>query len=213
MLLAAAARRHAADELGAVGEALLGMERALLAGEALADDARVLVDEDGHRDGWTTGLLGDWLIGQKRRSALPDSAGRSSFSARSATQLALFRAAATTFFAASVRSLAAMIARPLSASSLRPCSAFVPSMRTTTGTLTPDVLHRVNDAFGDHVATDDAAENVHQDGAHVLVRQDQVERHRDALARRAAADVEEVGRRAAVQLDQVHRRHGEARRR
>ena len=48
VLLAAAAGRHAADELRAVRDALLGMERALLAGEALADDARVLVDEDGH---------------------------------------------------------------------------------------------------------------------------------------------------------------------
>ena len=38
VLLAAAARRDAADELGAVLDALLGMERALLAGETLADD-------------------------------------------------------------------------------------------------------------------------------------------------------------------------------
>src|ERR1700704_4210024 len=46
---AAFAGRSAADHLGAVGGRLLGMERAVLAGEALADDAGVLVDEDGHQ--------------------------------------------------------------------------------------------------------------------------------------------------------------------
>src|SRR4029077_3571495 len=49
MLAAAFARRRAADHLGAVGDRLLGMERAVLASEALADDAGVLVDEDGHQ--------------------------------------------------------------------------------------------------------------------------------------------------------------------
>ena len=39
VLLAAAAGRDAADHLRAVLDALLGVERALLAGEALADDA------------------------------------------------------------------------------------------------------------------------------------------------------------------------------
>src|SRR5690606_31128965 len=79
---------------------LLRVERALLASEALADDARVLVDQDGH---------GDQFLA----------------------------AAATTFFAASVRSVAAMRSSPLSASSLRPCGALVPSMRTTTGRCRP----------------------------------------------------------------------------
>jgi hypothetical protein len=45
---AAFAGRGAADHLGAVGDRLLGMERAVLAGEALADDLGVLVDENGH---------------------------------------------------------------------------------------------------------------------------------------------------------------------
>ena len=48
MRRAAFARRGAADHLGAVGDRLLGMEGAVLAGEALADDLGVLVDEDGH---------------------------------------------------------------------------------------------------------------------------------------------------------------------
>src|SRR5688572_28015888 len=48
VLLAAAAGRHAADDFGAVRNALLGMKRTLLAREALADDARVLVDQNAH---------------------------------------------------------------------------------------------------------------------------------------------------------------------
>src|SRR5690606_22373716 len=48
MRLAALARRGAADHPGAVFDRLLGMEAAVLAGEALADDLGVPVDEDGH---------------------------------------------------------------------------------------------------------------------------------------------------------------------
>src|ERR1700693_1201249 len=46
---AAFARRHTPHHPGAVLDRLLGMERAVLAGEALADDAGILVDEDGHQ--------------------------------------------------------------------------------------------------------------------------------------------------------------------
>ena len=42
------ARRGAADHLGAVGDRLLGVERAVLASEALADHFGVLVDENSH---------------------------------------------------------------------------------------------------------------------------------------------------------------------
>src|ERR1041384_1740404 len=45
---AALAGRHAADHAGAVGDRGFRVEGAVLAGEALADDLRVLVDEDGH---------------------------------------------------------------------------------------------------------------------------------------------------------------------
>ena len=44
--------------------------------------------------------------------------------------------AATTFSAASVRLLAAIIFKPLSPRTLRPNSALLPSSRTTTGTVT-----------------------------------------------------------------------------
>src|ERR1700674_3307583 len=49
MRRAAFTRRDTAHHLGAVLDRLLGMERAVLAGEALADDAGILVDEDGHQ--------------------------------------------------------------------------------------------------------------------------------------------------------------------
>src|SRR5690606_13071534 len=48
MLLAAAARSDAADQLGAVGQRLLGVEGALLTGKALADHLGVLVDQNAH---------------------------------------------------------------------------------------------------------------------------------------------------------------------
>src|SRR6185312_2831103 len=56
MLAAALAGRHAADHLGAVGDRLLGMERALGAGEALADDLRLGIDQDGHQAASFTAL-------------------------------------------------------------------------------------------------------------------------------------------------------------
>jgi hypothetical protein len=48
VLLAATPRGHAADEARAVGDALLAVEGALLAGEALADHAARLRKEDAH---------------------------------------------------------------------------------------------------------------------------------------------------------------------
>src|SRR6185437_7618133 len=45
---AAFARCGAANHLGAVSNRLLGMEGALVASEALADDLGVLVNENGH---------------------------------------------------------------------------------------------------------------------------------------------------------------------
>jgi hypothetical protein len=48
MCLPSFAGTDAADHLGAVGDRLLGMKRALRAREALADHFGVLVDENGH---------------------------------------------------------------------------------------------------------------------------------------------------------------------
>ena len=96
-LLARLPRRHAGDDLRAIVEALLRVERALLAGQALADHLRILVDQDAH-------------------GCAP--------------------ASFTTFDAASVSPVAATSVRPLLSSISRPFSTFVPSRRTTTGTLT-----------------------------------------------------------------------------
>ena len=46
--LPALSRRHAADHAGAIGNRLFGMKRALFAGEALANNLSVLVNEDAH---------------------------------------------------------------------------------------------------------------------------------------------------------------------
>ena len=54
---AALARRHAADHLRAVGERLLRVERAGLAGHALGDDLGVAVDEDAHATASSARLL------------------------------------------------------------------------------------------------------------------------------------------------------------
>src|SRR5581483_4055932 len=97
MSLAALTGRRAADHLGAVLDRLLRMERAVLAGEALANDFRILVDEDRHYlDPFT---------------------------------------AFTIFCAASSRSSAETTLRPDSLMIFLPSSTFVPSSRTTSGTL------------------------------------------------------------------------------
>src|SRR5690606_22363912 len=49
MRLATLAGRGAADDLGAIGERLLGMESTVLAGETLGDDAGLGADENGHQ--------------------------------------------------------------------------------------------------------------------------------------------------------------------
>ena len=99
---------------------------------------------------------------------------------------------------------------PLAASIALPCSTLVPSMRMTIGTFTDEVLDRGDQALGQHVAAQDAAEDVDQDALDVLVRHQDAEGVLDLLGVGAAADVEEVGRLAAGQLDDVHRRHGQA---
>ena len=49
MRRAALARRDPAHHVGAVGNGLLGVEGAFLAGEALHEQARILIDEYAHR--------------------------------------------------------------------------------------------------------------------------------------------------------------------
>ncbi len=56
MLRAAFARRHARHHLRAIGNRLFGMEGAVVAGDALADDFGFLVDENGHQAASFTAL-------------------------------------------------------------------------------------------------------------------------------------------------------------
>ena len=108
--------------------ALLGVERALAAGQALDEQARVLVDQDAHAPTYFS-----------ERSPRDDFLGRLAPSVSAVVKL-----------------------RPLSASICLPCSTLVPSMRTTIGHLHAEVLDRGDDALGDHVAAQDAAEDVDQ---------------------------------------------------
>ena len=73
-----------------------------------------------------------------------------------------------------------------------------------------DRLGSSDHAFGNGVALHDAAEDVDQDGLHVLVLQHDLEGFGHLLGGGTAAHVEEVGRLAAVQLDRVHGGHGQA---
>ncbi len=58
-------RRDAADDARAIGDALLGVEGALLAGEALHDDPAALVDENAHGSGVRV------TCGRRRRLSSP----------------------------------------------------------------------------------------------------------------------------------------------
>ena len=66
-------------------------------------------------------------------------------------------------------------------------------------------------ARGEHVAAQDAAENVDEDAAHLLVAGQNLERVFHLVGGSAAAHVEEVRRRAAGELDDIHGGHGQAR--
>ena len=50
MLRTAFAGRHTADDLSSILNHLLCMERAFLSGDALYNEARVLIDKDAHLD-------------------------------------------------------------------------------------------------------------------------------------------------------------------
>ncbi len=52
-----------------------------------------------------------------------------------------------------------------------PSSTFVPSSRTTTGTLILELPRRLDNAASHHVATHDAAKDIDQNRLHVFVRQ------------------------------------------
>src|SRR5262245_31596416 len=73
------------------------------------------------------------------------------------------------------------------------------------------VAGRFDDAARNHIASDNAAENVNQHGLYVRIGQQDSEGVLDPLLRSPAADVQKVRRLAAGQLDDVHRRHRQPR--
>src|SRR5207247_2118670 len=129
---AALPRGHAADDVGAVGDHLVRVERALVAREALDDDGGLFIEQDAHTGPGALALEvltpcpplpagegGLWtfpLSGTERGSGGED------------------RRAPTTRSAASARVPAVMIGSPLSFRMRRPSSTFVPASRTTRGT-------------------------------------------------------------------------------
>ena len=72
-----------------------------------------------------------------------------------------------------------------------------------------DFLDGFDDAGGDDVAIHDATENVDEDGLHVRIAQDDLERRGNLILRSPTTHVQEVGRHAAEVLDDVHGGHGQ----
>ena len=177
---AALAGGHAADDLGAVGQHLLGVEAADLAGDALDDDAGVssrrtlMMRPSGGCGGLAALPGGDHLVGGVGEAVGGDDGEAAGF--EDAAALLHMRAGE------------AHHQRHLHL----------------------DLLQRLHDALGDPVAAVDAGEDVDQDGLDLLVREHEVEGLGDALGRGAAADVEEVRGLAAGMLDHVHGGHGQA---
>ena len=132
-----------------------GVERALGAGEALADDLGVAIDQNRHQDELPT--------------------------------------AATTFWAASARSLAAVIAGRIVEDLLAELD--VGALETDDQRHADvDLARRGDDALGDDVAAHDAAEDVDQHALDLGVGQQQLEGGGHPLLVGAAADVQEIGR-------------------
>ena len=189
MARAALARRHAADHPGAVGDRLLGMEGALRAGEALADDLGV-ADRPGPPSGCLSDRGHDLLGGVARdrspaviarpdslRICLPSSTLVPSRRTTSGTPRLTSRAAATT-----------------------------PSAITSQRMMPPKMLTRMPSTLGSdedelegrgHPLLGGAAADVEEVGRRAAVQLDDVHRrHRQAGAVDHAADV-------AVELDVV----------
>ncbi len=102
------------------------------------------------------------------------------------------------------------MARPLLASICAREGALVPSRRTMTGMLTPTSLTAAmmpSAMMSQRTMPPKILIRIARD---LGIRQNQLERRRDALLGGAAAHIQEIRRLAAVQLNQVHGRHGQA---
>ena len=75
----------------------------------------------------------------------------------------------------------------------------------------PDLARGGDDALGNHLAADDAAEDIDQHALDMRVGENEPEGRRHTLGRGPAADIEEVGGGPAMQAYAVHGGHGETR--
>ncbi len=207
----AAAGRDPADQVRAVGLALLGVERPGLAGDALTDQPRVLVDQDAHEFPIGVGRIGSDVA--TMRSTSVSRLDRYKAVDRCSPVHAAPLAAATTFLAASVSPSAVMILRPLSLSSFLPSLDVRPLEPDDQRDAEIELVVGRQQGRGDRVALHDAAEDVDQHRLDPRLAEQDAEPLEHLVLVGAAADVEEVGRLAAVVLDQVHRAHRQARRR
>ena len=158
MLGAALAGRHAGDNFRAVLDHLLRVEAAFAAGEALHDQASVLVDQNAHR-------------------APP--------------------ARVTTFSAPSFIPSAMVKFKPESRKISWPCFDVGAFHADDDRHFELQFLCRGHDAAGQHVAAQDAAENIDEDGAHVRIADQNAECVLHLLGGSATADVEKIRRAAA----------------
>ncbi len=83
-------------------------------------------------------------------------------------------------------------------------------MRTTIGNFDVQFARGGDDAGGQRVAAQDAAEDIDQHGLHALVGEQNAEGVLDLLGVGAAADVQEIRGAAAGVFDDVHGGHGQA---
>ena len=108
-------------------------------------------------------------------------------------------------------SFATVKLKPDSSSTLRPNSTLVPSMRITIGTAICKSRAAARHSGSQHVAAQDAAEDIDQHRLHGFVRQQDAESVLDLLRVGAAADVQEIRRTSARVLNDVHGAHRQTR--
>ena len=168
----ALARRDAAHDLRSVLLAAERVEGALLAGDALHEDARRL----------STRML-----------------------------IAAACASSTAFLAPAPMSSAVAKLSPDSASIFLPCSTLVPSIRTTTGIVSPSFFTAAMTPSASRSQRRMPPKTLMNTALTRRIRGQDAEGVLDLLRRGAAAHVEEVGGLAARELDDVHGGHGQAR--
>ena len=181
--LAAVPRRDAGDDVGPGGEHAPGVERALAAGDALDEDARGVVDEDGHQ--------------ASPPGAAAAARSRSAMSTTSAHGLVRVEREGHVGKGGGLDHRVALLGGvAVEADDDRRVDA--------------GGLDRLDEALGDVLAAGDAAEDVDEHGGHRRPGEHGLEGRLRDLGAGAAADVAEVGGLAAGSGDLVDGAHHQA---